>query len=94
MYKRINNTNASTASPQPHRIYEDAFFAAATSQLPWDQRINKAGYFSSYNELRRVVWDQAVLRPDLIDAPMFVNGVQWPNLVPWNAKSQEPPVHR
>ena len=72
--------------------FTDAYFAKSTQQLPWMQRIPKAAFYASYNDLRRLVWDQAVLRPDLIDAPLHLQGVEWQKLSAWNPKSREPSV--
>lgn len=99
LYRRVDNetkvrASVSHASNHPLHIYDDTVFAEATSQLSWDQRTNKAAFYSSYSDMRRMVWEQAVLRPDLIDAPLSSGGVPWGNLHPWNARSNETTVHR
>lgn len=68
--------------------FSDAFFAERTHQLPWEKRIPKAAFFSSYREQRRLIYDQAAHRPDLIDAPLAFN--QNLLLDPWNKDSLEP----
>ena len=50
-----------------------AGMAKYTNQKPWKERIPKAAFFASYRPLRRLVWDQAALRPDLIDAPFHLS---------------------
>ena len=72
--------------------FTDEYFVKSTQQRPWKQRIPKAAFYASYNDLRRLVWDQAVLRPDLIDAPLHLQGVQWQKLSAWNPTSRESAV--
>ena len=69
--------------------FTDEYFAKSTQQRVWGKRISKAAFYASYNDLRRLVWDQAVLRPDLIDAPLHLQGVPWQKLSAWNPKSRE-----
>ena len=68
--------------------FSDEFFVKKADQRLWDKRIPKAAFFSSYREQRRLIYDQAALRPDLIDAPLhYPTNVQ---LEPWNKNSPEP----
>ena len=66
----------------------DSVIAKYTNQKPWSERISKAAFFASYRLLRRLVWDQAVLRPDLIDAPFHLSNINF--IEPWNKNSKEP----
>ena len=60
-----------------------------TSQVLWERRHPRAAFYSSYNEVRRLVWDQAALRPDLIDAPLhLIDPIH--RMPPWKARSREP----
>lgn len=69
--------------------FSDKSFDASSNQRDWDQRIPKAAFYASFNIQRRLVWDQAVKRPDLIEAPLHINLEEWRAIDPWNFKSFE-----
>ena len=73
--------------------FSDAFFELETNQKPWHERTPKAAFYSTYRKLRRVIWDQAALRPDLIDANNIDGTIydpKWPEIDAWNMRSKEP----
>ena len=73
--------------------FTDAFFQFETKQKPWHERTPKAAFYSTYRKLRRVIWDQAALRPDLIGANNIDDTIydpKWPEIEAWNMRSREP----
>ena len=87
MYRRIkeNDGNLTDAGIT-------AGIAKYTNNKRWTERIPKAAFFGSYRPLRRLIWDQAALRPDLIDAPFHLSNFL--AIEPWNKNSKEPsPLH-
>lgn len=58
-------------------------------QAEWSSRTPKAAFFAGYHKLRHFVYDSAVLRPDLIEAPLITRDTN-PSLTPWNPLSPEP----
>ena len=70
--------------------FSDDVFRVQSQQKPLHDRIPKAAFFSTYRHLRRLVYDQAVLRPDLIDAPVYLTASHRDDLSPWNKNSVEP----
>ena len=65
--------------------YSDAFYMG-TNHLEWNERIPKAAFFASLDtpQPRQVVYDQAVMRPDLFDASFSSRSIH-----PWNPQSNE-----
>jgi len=56
--------------------------------IKWEKRITKAAFYVSYDQTRRLIFDQAVLRPDLYDvAYTFVYGIH--HMSSWNMLSDE-----
>eukprot|EP01038_Epipyxis_sp_PR26KG_P013578 gene13578-18221_t len=41
-------------------------------EYSWDNRTSKAAFFSSYSNIRHILYDQAVMRPDLFDVSLGV----------------------
>lgn len=71
--------------------FTDAFHESGPEMwghVPWEARIPKLAFFSSYKQLRHVACDQAVMRPDLIDA--VCSGTIPKTLFAWNPLSDEP----
>ncbi len=66
--------------------FSDAFYTSHHGA--WESRIPKCAYFATAMRHRRVVFDQAVLRPDLLE----VHGTFVPSVSPWNPLSDEPPA--
>jgi len=54
------------------------------SSTPWDKRIPKAAFFSSFTSFRQVVYDSAARRPDLFDASFSASYIN-----AWNPLSDE-----
>jgi hypothetical protein len=65
--------------------YSDAFYMG-TSYLEWNDRIPKAAFYASLDtqQPRQLVYDQAVMRPDLFDASFSTGSIH-----PWNPQSTE-----
>jgi len=57
-------------------------------QVDWSSRTPKAAFFAGYHKLRHFVYDSAVKRPDLIEAPLITHTSN-PSLTPWNPLSPE-----
>ena len=55
------------------------------NHLPWNERITKAAFFASLDspQPRQLVYDQAIMRPDLFDAS-FSSSID----VPWDPSSK------
>jgi hypothetical protein len=88
-------TAAATPSTVPQTAdYSDQFFEKSSNQLSWELRIPKAAFYASFNIQRRLVWDQAVRRPDLIEAPLHLNLEGWRAIQPWHVSSHEPGATR
>jgi hypothetical protein len=62
-------------------FYHEAFAA----QFAWSEKIPKAFYRASFIDLRALIFDQALLRPDLIDA-LWIGGDE---LDGWNPEVDE-----
>jgi hypothetical protein len=65
--------------------YSDAFYMG-TNYLEWNDRFPKAAFFASLDspQPRQLVYDQAVMRPDLFDASFSTVSIR-----PWNPQSTE-----
>jgi len=65
--------------------YSDAFYMG-TNYLEWNDRFPKAAFFASLDspQPRQLVYDQAVMRPDLFDASFSTLSIR-----PWNPQSTE-----
>lgn len=65
--------------------YSDTFYMG-TNNLEWKDRIPKAAFFASLDtkQPRQLVYDQAVMRPDLFDASFSTGSIH-----PWNPESNE-----
>jgi hypothetical protein len=65
--------------------YSDANYVGR-NHLDWNKRLAKAAFFASLDspQPRQLIYDQAVLRPDLFDASFSSNGDS-----PWNPSSNE-----
>ena len=70
IYRRAMNEHDELIKSHPetynnhhHLNYSDEFYMKQAQQKPWNEKIPKAAFYSTYDFLRRVVWDQAALRP-------------------------------
>lgn len=73
----------------PKAGFSDKEFDRLTSTIPWQERIPKASFCGAYHELRHMVFDQAALRPDLIDVDISKStGL----MKPWHPMSTETPL--
>jgi len=48
---------------QDRNDYRPATVAELTTQKPWADRVAKAAFYSTHNEMRRLVWDQGACAP-------------------------------
>lgn len=73
-----------------HNNFSDSFYlhhnGSHHHEVPWQERIPKAAYFSTINDHRLTPFDQAVLRPDLFDAS-YSN--PWGEITNWNPLAPE-----
>jgi hypothetical protein len=53
-----------------------------TAHKPWSERLDKLGYFGDLHSIRSIFFQQAALRPDLIDAT-WTEG-------PWDVRPENP----
>ena len=65
--------------------YSDSYYSSR-SQLEWHDRKQKAAFYAALDptQPRHLIYDQAVMRPDLFDAS-FISG----HIDPWNPSSTE-----
>jgi hypothetical protein len=54
--------------------------------VPWDKKIPKAAFSGACSVIRQIVFDIALLRPDLLDVDYTITS----NIDPWNPESLEP----
>lgn len=73
-------------------LQDESVIANITDQLPWDQRIPKAAYFGSWNNIRGFAFDAAVAAPDLFDVSFHMSGQD--SVTPLNPVSKEGPVSK
>ena len=89
----MSSSEASKRAKMLGQGFSDETFSKIGQQLPWETRVPKAAFFAGYHYLRHTVYDQAVLRPDLIDAPLIIS--EGSNKVkPWNPLSTENTFHK
>jgi hypothetical protein len=55
-------------------------------RLPWENRHSKAIYYAEMISVQQIVFDQAVLHPELIDVRCKCGAYVW---TPWNPLSDE-----
>ena len=68
-----------------NRNFSDTFYQYQRhSVTKWEDRMSKAAWFCTIKPIRQIVYDQAMLRPDLFDASF--TGDDWHS---WNPESDE-----
>ena len=89
IYRRAMNEHDELIKSHPetynnhhHLNYSDEFYMKQAQQKPWNEKIPKAAFYSTYDFLRRVVWDQAALRPG--DPPVVALAIYYPSPFPHN----------
>ena len=69
---------------EKNQNFSDAFYSQHRHHLiPWSDKIPKASFIGTYNTIRHIIYDQAVLRPDLFDA-RFYNQFGNSDIKSWN----------
>jgi hypothetical protein len=72
------------------RFNNEFYHNLYTNQVPWKERISKANFIGNMGRIRQVLFDIAVLRPDLLYANWTYPSVY---LRPWNPLSNETTMH-
>lgn len=68
--------------PNAYKAAKNAYPKTVTPETYWAGRQSKAAFFSTYTNIRRIIYDQAIKRPDLFEIGMVIHPGD--ELLPWD----------